>query len=211
MEGKPSVTANTCHPVCGRPRRPSCPNGVAGAITLNGAPMTEMPPPVSRLNAGPTIRSTTRNEKESRLKSPDIRVGFILSPSFTLLPFAGFVDTLRHAADEGDRSRQVHCRWTILGATLDPVRASCGAEIRPWQTYGDPGAFDYVVIVGGLTPAFRDHVPGDLRLPPIGLRAERSRGRPVHGVVRHGRGRPSGRQTMRGALPAPGRVHGSLP
>lgn len=112
------------------------------------------------------------------MKSPDIRVGFVLSPSFTLLPFAGFVDTLRCAADQGDRSRRVHCRWTILDATLDPVQASCGAEIRPWQTYGDPTAFDYVVIVGGLTSGFRNHVPETFDF----LRLAAERGVPVVGL-----------------------------
>ena len=109
---------------------------------------------------------------------PDIRVGFVLSPSFTLLPFAGFVDTLRHSADEGDRSRQIHCRWRILGATMAPIRSSCGAEVIPWQTYGDPAAFDYIVVVGGLMAAFDEHAPetfeflrlaGARQVPAVGL------------------------------------------
>lgn len=112
------------------------------------------------------------------MKSPDIRVGFVLSPKFTLLPFAGFVDTLRCAADEGDRSRPVHCRWNVLGATLDPVRASCGAEIRPWQRYGDPTAFDYIVIVGGLTSAFPEHAPETFDF----LRLAAEQGVPVVGL-----------------------------
>ncbi|MDE0388645.1 MAG: hypothetical protein OXI75_08100 [Rhodospirillales bacterium] len=40
---------------------------------------------------------------------PDMRVGFVLSPRFTLTPFAAFIDCLRHAADEADFSRQVYC------------------------------------------------------------------------------------------------------
>lgn len=109
---------------------------------------------------------------------PDIRVGFVLSPSFTLLPFAGFADTLRHSADEGDRSRQIHCQWTILGAGLEPVRSSCGAEVIPWQVYGDPAEFDYIVVVGGLTSAFGEHAPETFdflrlakarRVPVVGL------------------------------------------
>ena len=109
---------------------------------------------------------------------PDIRVGFVLSPSFTLLPFAGFVDTLRHSADEGDRSRQIYCHWRILGPSLEPVRSSCGAEVAPWQVYGDPCAFDYIVVVGGLVPAFEEHAPetfaflrlaGQQRVPVVGL------------------------------------------
>jgi len=38
---------------------------------------------------------------------PDLRVGFILAPKFTLIAFASFIDCLRHAADEADRSRQI--------------------------------------------------------------------------------------------------------
>ena len=56
--------------------------------------------------------------------APDVRVGFILSPRFTMLPFAGFLDLLRHAADEGDRSRQIYCTWEIVAPTLDPVVSS---------------------------------------------------------------------------------------
>jgi len=84
---------------------------------------------------------------------PDIRVAFILSPRFTLLAFASFVDCLRLAADESDYSRQVYCQWKIIGPTLDPVFASCGVEIRPHSTLTDPTQFDYVVVVGGLLPS----------------------------------------------------------
>ena len=50
-------------------------------------------------------------------KSPiKLRVAFILAPRFTLTAFAGFVDALRLAADEGDRSRQIECQWTVLDA-----------------------------------------------------------------------------------------------
>ena len=110
--------------------------------------------------------------------SPDIRVGFVLSPSFTLLAFAGFVDALRYSADDGDGSRQIYCQWTILGASLDPVRSSCGAEIIPWEKFGNPAEFDYVVMVGGLTTAFREYRPetfdflrlaGERRVPVVGL------------------------------------------
>lgn len=81
---------------------------------------------------------------------PRLRVGFILAPRFTLCAFANFVDVLRLAADEGDRSRPILCRWRILSATPDPVEASCGMRIFPEDRFGDPRAFDYIVVVGGL-------------------------------------------------------------
>ena len=90
-------------------------------------------------------------------RAPDLRVAFVLSPQFTLLPFSGFLDTLRHAADEGDRSRQVYCQWDIVGPTIDPVLSSGGAEIRPWKTFPDPREYDCIVLVGGLLPASTRH------------------------------------------------------
>ena len=109
---------------------------------------------------------------------PDIRVGFVLAPCFTLLAFAGLIEALRHAADEADRSRQVYCRWSIVGAESTPVQASCGVEIGPVEPLGDPRRFDYVVIVGGLTSAFPKHHPAISAY----LRSARNAGVPVVGL-----------------------------
>ena len=89
--------------------------------------------------------------------APDIRVGFILSPRFTLLPFAGFIDSLRHAADEADFGRQVYCRWKIVAPDLAPVTASCGVTVDPHEIFPDPAEFDYVVVVGGQLPYSLHH------------------------------------------------------
>lgn len=83
---------------------------------------------------------------------PDIRVGFLLSPKFSLLPFASFVESLRHAADEADFSRQIYCHWKIIGPTLEPVTASCGVDVSPHETFPDCTEFDYIVVVGGQLP-----------------------------------------------------------
>jgi transcriptional regulator GlxA family with amidase domain len=77
-------------------------------------------------------------------------VAFVLQPYFTLMPFASIIDAFRLAADDGDGSRPINCRWTIVGPDLDPIRASCGVEVRPWESFGDPGRFDYIIVVGGL-------------------------------------------------------------
>jgi transcriptional regulator GlxA family with amidase domain len=77
-------------------------------------------------------------------------VGFILLPHFTLLPFAAFIDALRLAADEGDQSRQINCRWTVMGESTAEVDSSCGVSVRPWEEFRDPAEFDYIVVVGGL-------------------------------------------------------------
>ncbi|MGH8032926.1 MAG: GlxA family transcriptional regulator [Luteimonas sp.] len=85
----------------------------------------------------------------------NLAVAFVLLPEFTLSAFAGFVDALRIAADEVDRSRQRHCRWTILGPERTPVRSSCGVEITPWETFRDPSDFDYTVVIGGLVRGYK--------------------------------------------------------
>jgi transcriptional regulator GlxA family with amidase domain len=81
---------------------------------------------------------------------PRLRIGFLLAHRFTLTAFAGFVDALRLAADEGDRSRPIECTWTVLGDSRAPIAASCGAAVQPWSPMEEPERFDYIVVVGGL-------------------------------------------------------------
>ena len=66
-------------------------------------------------------------------KAPRLTVGFILARRFTLNAFANFVDVLRLAADEGDRSRPVRCEWSVLSDTMNPVAASSGEVIQPTE------------------------------------------------------------------------------
>src|SRR5260370_27428761 len=81
-----------------------------------------------------------------------LRVGFLLTPRFTLTAFAGFIDALRLAADEGDRSRPRRCRWDVLGTEGTPILSSCGTGVLPTAPYGSPEAYDYLVVVRGLLP-----------------------------------------------------------
>ena len=71
-------------------------------------------------------------------------------PRFTLNAFASFVDALRLAADERDRSRPIQCAWTVMSETGQPIQASCGVEVSAQTRFQDPRAFDYVMVVGGL-------------------------------------------------------------
>ncbi|QOF75436.1 GlxA family transcriptional regulator (plasmid) [Aminobacter sp. SR38] len=82
--------------------------------------------------------------------APRLSVGFILARRFTLCAFANFVDVLRLAADEGDRSRPILCEWTVLSDTMSPVASSCGVLVQPTERLGDPKRYDYIVVVGGL-------------------------------------------------------------
>ena len=87
------------------------------------------------------------------LRSPAVaklRVGFVLTHNFTLTAFASFVDVLRLAADEGDRSRPIGCTWQVMSPGRRPTRSSCGVEIHPTSELISPSEFDYVVVVGGL-------------------------------------------------------------
>ncbi|MEP9397127.1 GlxA family transcriptional regulator [Mesorhizobium sp. KR2-14] len=93
-----------------------------------------------------------RLQKSPDAKEPKARlsVGFILARRFTLCAFANFVDVLRLAADEGDRSRPILCKWTVLSDDGHPVQSSCGVSVQPQERFGDPKKFDYIVVVGGL-------------------------------------------------------------
>lgn len=86
---------------------------------------------------------------------PRLTVGFLLARRFTLCAFANFVDVLRLAADEGDRSRPILCDWSVLSDRMDPVPSSCGVTVQPNDRISDPARFDYIVVVGGLL----DEVP----------------------------------------------------
>ena len=71
-----------------------------------------------------------------------IRFGIVLLPNFTLTAFSGFVDMLRLSADDSDFSKPVRCAWSVVGKALAPVRASCGIQITPWETFDEAEPFD---------------------------------------------------------------------
>lgn len=88
---------------------------------------------------------------ESELRHPvRLRVGIVLTRRFTICAFANFVDVLRLAADEGDRSRPILCSWRVLSHDMQPISSSSGLSIQPDERLGDPARFDYIVVTGGL-------------------------------------------------------------
>ncbi|EJN02318.1 GlxA family transcriptional regulator [Phyllobacterium sp. YR531] len=90
--------------------------------------------------------------KDARKPSdaPTLSVGFILARRFTLNAFANFIDVLRLAADEGDRSRPIRCEWSVLSHSMHPLASSSGVMVEPNERLGDPGKFDYIAVVGGI-------------------------------------------------------------
>lgn len=105
-------------------------------------------------------------------------VGFILARRFTLCAFANFVDVLRLAADEGDRSRPILCGWKVLSPTMDPIASSCGTVVQPGERLGDPARFDYLVVVGGLVDEVENLHPDTVRF----LERAAAKGVPLVGV-----------------------------
>ena len=73
---------------------------------------------------GPTHQADPRPRPAAHPAPTPLRVGVILSDHFTLSAFALFIDHLRLAADEGDRSRPVKVQWSVMSATSEPLRAS---------------------------------------------------------------------------------------
>lgn len=101
-------------------------------------------------------------------QKPRLRVAIIPAPRFTLAALANFVDVLRLAADEGDGSRPILCRWRVVAGDMTPVPSSCGLAIQPDEPPGDPRDFDYVAVVGGVLGGAR-HL--DARLQQFVMRA----------------------------------------
>ena len=64
-----------------------------------------------------------------------------------------FIDTLRLAGDNGDRSRRGQFDWQIIGEKGLPIRSSCGVEILPTISITEPESYDHIVVVGGLLNA----------------------------------------------------------
>lgn len=90
------------------------------------------------------------------------RFGILLARNFTLSPLALFVDTLRLAGDDGDRSRRIDFDWDVIGEAGLPIRSSCGLQLMPSIGPREAQDYDVVVMIGGLLD----------RRPPIGSQAE---------------------------------------
>jgi transcriptional regulator GlxA family with amidase domain len=101
----------------------------------------------------PHSLGSQKSSPPERAARPPLRVGIILAEHFTLSAFAVFIDHLRLAADEGDRSRPVHVQWSIMSCRREPVRASCGVTLQPTSGLLPPASIDYVVVVGGILHA----------------------------------------------------------
>src|SRR5215468_2596084 len=98
----------------------------------------------------PHSSTLTRLSAPERATRPPLRVGVVLAHHFTLSAFAVFIDHLRLAADEGDRSRPMHVQWSIMASRAEPVAASCGVMIQPTSALLPAEGLDYVVVIGGL-------------------------------------------------------------
>ncbi|MBW8790963.1 MAG: GlxA family transcriptional regulator, partial [Rhizobium leguminosarum] len=55
-----------------------------------------------------------RQADDATRSAARLKVGFVLARSFTLSAFALFVDTLRLASDEQDRSGRVLADWQVI-------------------------------------------------------------------------------------------------
>jgi transcriptional regulator GlxA family with amidase domain len=113
---------------------------VGGSIILSGY---SMPQPAGTQESDTALHGA---------RTP-LRVGVILADHFTLSAFAVFIDHLRLAADEGDRSRPMHVQWWVMASRRESVLASCGVMIEPTSEFLSPEALDYLVVIGGILHA----------------------------------------------------------
>jgi transcriptional regulator GlxA family with amidase domain len=100
-----------------------------------------------------SLHGAAASSPTAKPTAPALRVGFVLLPRFTLTAFAGFVDTLRLAADEGDGSRARRCSWAVLGQPGEAITSSSGVQVLVNLPLDSKDSFDYIVVVGGLLSA----------------------------------------------------------
>lgn len=91
-----------------------------------------------------------RSLPKTAMRSPPLRVGIVVTPQFTLNALANFVDVLRLASDDGDRSRGILIDWHLMSSTGLPTRSSCGIALSPSAGLIEPNDLDYVAVIGGL-------------------------------------------------------------
>src|SRR2546423_10393318 len=120
----------------------------------------------------PHSSTTRRVSALERGARPPLRVGVILAHHFTLSAFAVFIDHLRLAADEGDRSRPLHVQWSIMASRPESVPASCGVLLEPTSALLSPELLDYVVVIGGILHAAPPNDEATARYPPGGRAAQ---------------------------------------
>ncbi|MBO9653393.1 MAG: GlxA family transcriptional regulator [Agrobacterium tumefaciens] len=120
--------------------------------------MTEFPTIVDdeACEAEPFFLHETDDPSAANSGHPDLRVAFVLMNQFTLAPVAGFVDSLRFAADKSFRSQQIYCQWDWMTCNDQPVTASCGMPIVPTRPLDLSANYNYVVIAGGLLSETRN-------------------------------------------------------
>ena len=84
--------------------------------------------------------------------------GITMTHTFPILALSGFVDTLRHAADDDNMNRQIYCTWKICGPDKNPVTSSAGIQVYPDTLFSELTQPDFMVVIGGLMPHI-DQVP----------------------------------------------------
>ena len=107
-----------------------------------------------------------------------LRVGIMLTRNFTLSAFALFVDTLRLASDELDRSGRKYVDWDVVSDDAQLIQSSSGVPVAPTARLHERMQYDYLVVVGG-----RLTVEERLSHPLMTfLKSSAARGTPVVGL-----------------------------
>lgn len=94
------------------------------------------------------MSAPTNSRLPQQSKRP-LRAGILLARNFTLSAFSLFVDTLRLASDQLDRSGRKHLDWEVISDTSQLIKSSCGIFVAPTARLNDRESFDYIVVVGG--------------------------------------------------------------
>lgn len=117
-----------------------------GAVWNSSTPHPHGNPPMIGASGGGGLTKTL----DGAPNLVKLKIGFVLARSFTLSAFALFIDTLRLASDEADRSGRILADWQVLASTRNLIISSCGVRVAPTSDFVDPREYNYIVVVGGL-------------------------------------------------------------
>lgn len=118
---------------------------------VNRTEPTDMLPYVDWLDEVWERKLTDENRAKVQLT-----VGILLWPTFPLMSLSGIIESLRHAGDAADNSRQRYVRWEVVGSPGRSVTSSCGISVAETSPYVHPGDFDYLFVIGGLLKDLED-------------------------------------------------------
>tara|TARA_R110002094_G_scaffold59360_5_gene70244 strand:+ start:1236 stop:2351 length:1116 start_codon:yes stop_codon:yes gene_type:complete len=102
------------------------------------------------MSASESLPSSYKNSHED---ITGISIAFVLCQDFEFQCFSGFVNVLDQLKTEYSDTDLKEISWSVVGERNKPIRSSCNIDVLPRSGFNQPERYNYVVIIGGLTPS----------------------------------------------------------